>query len=164
MMVYRFKDAAHLPKGLRPQDVGERLASIRESEGVGFTPESVLADAVSEASPLHPAFTWDDAQAAAERRLEQAAYLIRSVTIVYRDEARDEEREVRAFFPVTVRDAEEGRYLPIYTAMSDDDYRRQVLERGLGDLLALRRKYQDIQEFARIFAAIDKVAKVIRAA
>lgn len=164
MMVYRFKNAAHLPKGLKPQEVGERLASIRESEGVGFTSESVLADAVSETSPLHPAFTWDDTEASRLRRLDEARVLIRSITIVYLDEARDEEREIRAFFPVTVRDVDEGRYLPIYTAMSDDDYRQQVLERGLADLLALRRKYQDIAEFARIFAAIDKVAKVIRAA
>jgi len=164
MMVYRFKDGAHLPKGLQPQEVGERLASIREGDGAGFTPESVLADAASEASPLHPAFTWDDAQAAAERRLEQAGHLIRSTIYVHRDEETGEEREVRAFFPVIVRGVQESRYLPIYAAMSDDDYRQQVLERGLGDLLALRRKYQDIQEFARIFAAIDKVAKVIRAA
>lgn len=158
MMVYKFKDAAHLSSKLDPQLVGERLAAIREAGG-GFTPEAVVADARHTSSPLHEAFTWDDSDAAERYRLGQAGYLVRSVVVLMRDD-KATEREVRAFVPVTIREVpDDQRYLSVVEAMSDEDYRSQVIGRALGEMLALRRKYQDIAEFGRIFKAIDATAK-----
>jgi hypothetical protein len=155
--VYRFKEAAHLPTGLDAQLVGERIARLKELGG-GFTAEKVVDDARSESSPLHAAFTWDDAVAAERQRLSEAGYLVRSIVTI-RKEADGSEREDRAFVPVVVREVEERRYLPIATAMSDDDYREQVLRRALGEMLTLRRKYRDLEALARIFAAIDETAE-----
>lgn len=123
-----------------------------------------MEDARPESSPLHAAFTWDDHEAAERHRLSEAGYLVRSIVVVYRDEGQTEDREVRAFIPVTVRDADEQRYLPILAAMSDDEYRQQIIGRALGEMLALRRKYQDIQEFGRIWKAVDQTAKTVRKA
>ena len=162
MMVYRFKDAAHLNPKLDAQAVGDRIAELRESEGAGFTPETVVRDARSKRSPLHLAFTWDDAAAAEQYRLQEAGYLIRNVVTIVTAEHGD--HEVRAFVPVTVRDVEERRYIPLFTAMNDEDYRRQILATALGEMLALRRKYQDLEEFSRIFKAIDQTAKQLKAA
>lgn len=162
MTVYKFKDAARLPKGLDAQAVGDRIAQLKESEGAGFKAESIVRDARPAKSPLHGAFTWDDKQAAEAYRLQEAGHLIRSIVqIVGQD---DEAREVRAFVSVTVRDVDEQRFVSIVTAMSDEDYRRQVLETALDEMLALRHKYQDLEELARIFKAIDETAKKLRAA
>lgn len=158
-MIYRFKDAAHLPRGLDAQAVGETLDAIRETEGSGFTPESVVHAARSKRSPLHAAFTWDDGEAAEKYRLTEASYLIRTVVVVVHDDERGEDREERAFVPVTVRDADESRYLPIVDVISDDDYRRQHAERLLSELIAVRRRGQDFKEFARVWTAIDAAAK-----
>lgn len=156
-MVYRFKVGAHLPAGLSPQEVGERLARLRE-EGGGFLPASVVEDARSEHSPLHPAFEWDDGEAAERYRLEQAGHLIRCVVVVVRDE-HDNPHETRAFVPVSVREAGESRYLPIVTVISDEDYKRQHTERLLNELLAIRRKGTEFHEFDRIWRAIDQAVK-----
>jgi len=164
MMVYQFNYAAHLPKGLNPQDVGERLDSLRQN-GHGFTPAAVLDDGRDETSPLHLAFTWDDSVAAEERRLDQARYLIRNVVTIVQDPEGGDDREVRAFLPVTMEDVpDDQRYVSMEVAMTSEDYRSQVLNRALSEMIALRRKYQDFQELARIFKAIDATAKRIKAA
>ena len=52
-----------------------------------LTPEAVVAAAQEPTSPMHDHFTWDDADAAAERRLDQARALIRSVRVIHHDSA-----------------------------------------------------------------------------
>jgi hypothetical protein len=160
--IYRFKDASHLSRTLDPQAVGNRLDALRHN-GHGFTPEAVVADARKKTSPFHDAFTWDDTVAAGLHRLTEAGYLIRNVVTVVQQEGGD--REVRAFLPVTMEDVpDDQRYVSIEVAMSNEDYRSQVLNQALSEMIALRRKYQDFQELARIFRAIDATAKRMKAA
>ena len=158
-IVYRFHESARLSPELDPQVVGERLASLRQN-GHGFTPEAIVDDARPESSPLHLAFTWDDVVAAERQRLAEAGYLIRHVVTIVHDDERDETRQVRAFIPVEMADIEDDlRYVSMEVAMTNPDYRAQVLGRALGEMIAFRRKYQDFEELARIFKAIDAAAK-----
>lgn len=157
-MIFKFKDAAHLPATLDPQAVGERLSALPS-----MNRHTIVNDARSDASPLHDAFTWDDAQAAEERRLEQAGYLVRALVIEVQIEG-DGKRDVGAFTPILTRESPDREYLPIDVAMGDEDYRKQILERALADFVALRRKYQDLEELAKVFRAIDTANKALRAA
>lgn len=163
-MVYRFAVGAHLPKGLDAQTVGDRLAQLRDDLGAGFRPGAVVSDAESALSPLHPAFTWDDGEAARKRREDEARYLIRHVVVVREAETPDQQpREVRAFVSVVERVSEQDRYMPVVQAMSDDEYRDQIVDRALREAIAWRHRYEDIKEFSRIFAAIDRTAQQRRA-
>lgn len=162
-MVYQFSQAARLPKGLDAQAIGERLAKLRNSTGPGFTPADVVADARRPTSPLHPAFadlwglTPDDAL---QRVLEdRASYITRHVRIVVDREVNG--LTVHEHRPMTVsvveRTTSERRYLPSVVAMSDTDYREQVLEEAYRYFWAGRERYKHIAELAQLFRVIDKM-------
>lgn len=161
-MIYKRSPYAYaLPRNLDYQVVGEALAEVRNHVGQGFTPALVVEAATPLDSPLHDAgFTWDDTEAARKQREQEAAYLIRGIVVVYEDE-QEVEHTSRAFVNIIERDSEESRYLPLVTALSDEDYREQYLQHALTDFLALRRKYEELRELARIFDAIDKTTKRI---
>jgi hypothetical protein len=57
-----------------------------------LTPEMVIDAAADKNSPLHECFTWDNSEAAAKWRIEEARELIRSVRI----EVQVEERTIRS--------------------------------------------------------------------
>ena len=59
----------------------EALLALAELHQGRVTPEIVVEAARDPASPLHSAFTWDDAQAAHEHRLAQARVLLRRVRV-----------------------------------------------------------------------------------
>lgn len=151
-MEYQWKKAAQLGS-LDAQKVGEQLESIRLERG-HLTPEMVLRAAKSRRSPLHGGFTWDDGEAAQAWRLNEARYLLRMVVMI-REDAPDKE-PIRAF--VVVRDDEgEWEYTSTVAAMSNAVLRQQVLARALKELEAWRDRYDELEELAGVFAAIDQM-------
>ena len=86
------------------QVAGEELARISDSQGGELTPAAVVEAATPEASPLHPAFTWDDSQAAVEYRLQQARHLIRSIEIV-RVEKPQQQQQHAVYVSTVTRDS-----------------------------------------------------------
>ena len=52
---------------------------------------------------------------------------------------------------------ERNVYVPTERAMKDEDTRELLLQRGVFEMDALRRKYNNLNEFAAVFAAIDRV-------
>lgn len=95
--------------GIAPQVIGEELERIRVKDGGELRTAAVVDAARPEAAPLHPAFEWDDEAAAEEWRLHQARNLVRSVVIINRNEAGEEER-APAFVNIRVAapDPQEG--------------------------------------------------------
>lgn len=65
----------------RLKAIEERLSLIASKNEGSLTPEDVVNDAKYDNSPLHKFFEWDDGEAAAKYRLEQARQLIRSVRV-----------------------------------------------------------------------------------
>ena len=65
-------------KAVSPEAV---LELERIEQNGALTPEAVILSAMSEKSPLHDYFIWDDSLAAKKYRIEQARGLIRSVKI-----------------------------------------------------------------------------------
>lgn len=157
-MVYSFKEAAHFRAGFNRDAAAARLGSLLERDGY-LSNEAIIEDGLREDSPLHPQFSFTADEALAEVHERQAEYLKRTFVTIIREDDDEEAREIRAVVPVYTREhPEERRYIATVEALSDAEYREQVLSQALSEMLALRRKYTDIQEFARIFKAIDAVA------
>lgn len=161
MAKFKAKNGARLK--VDPQAAGERLEELKAMHGGMIESEHVVEDAAPADSVLHPQFEWDDAKAAHAHRLDQAAYLVRSIVVV-RDEALDAgPKEVRLF--VSVRPDETGRqcYVGVDDAMARPDWRKQVLADAIRDMEAFKRKYADLSELASVLEAIDETLEAIPA-
>lgn len=151
--------------------VGPILAKIQERDGC-ILPPAVIDEGKSKTSPLYRKFIWDDHKAAHEHRLWQARQIIRSVIIIPVEDVADDIRTVRAF--VNVRSTEKetrfkGKgYIATLDAMSDVEYRAQILQNALDDANTFKARYEAYKELSDIFAGIKKaekkVEKVIHAA
>jgi hypothetical protein len=151
-MIYQWRPGSRIK--ISAQDAGERLEYLNKQNGK-LTADIVVEDAKPEESVLHPAFEWDDLKAAHQYRLEQGRHLIRSVTIIH-DTPEEEPKPIRAFV-VVAETPKSDVYVPTMDAMLDENLRKQVLARALAELLAIKRKYEDLAELADVFAAIDRV-------
>ena len=67
--------------GMNLSDEAVRELKAIEDRAGRLTPEQVVDAAASEDSALHECFTWDDSEAAAKWRLDEARAIIRSVRI-----------------------------------------------------------------------------------
>ena len=148
-MVYQFKDNARLA-GVTAQTAGERLEQIREKHDGRLTPRLVLADARPKGSPLHLAFEWNDTTAAEAYRLDQARYMIRSITIVIENAP-----VVRAFVSVIQNTDDEKTYTHIVAAMESPQLREQVVADAKVEMQRWRKRYATLKEFDSVFKAID---------
>jgi hypothetical protein len=154
---YAWRDGARLQKGasVPAQAVGERLERLRAENGGELVPEAVVADARDPASPLHSLFEWDNAEAARQHRLSQARALIRAVVVRYRAEPEDSPRNIVAF--VNVKESDRQYYTATAVALSDPERRAIVLRQAWEDFQALRKRHQDLVEFAALFATLDEI-------
>lgn len=146
--------------------IGAELHRLTEEAGGKLTPEQVEEAARSESSPLHPYFTWDDAEAAYLYRLDEARHLIRSVRVTYVKQEKSEPVVVRAFYNVEQPKPEkplerQNIYVPVGVAMENPDYRRQILGQALMEAKHWKRKYNDLTELAVVFDAIEKAEQTL---
>lgn len=123
----------------------DQLQDIYDTRGV-LTPTVVVEVARDEDHALHDRFEWDDAIAGEAWRREQAHELIRSVRIVFKkaDDA-SPEKSVRAFHAVR---SEKGHvYEPADRVAGDEFLSRLVLADMRREWTALKRRYDDFEEF-----------------
>lgn len=160
---FEFSEGARFQPGAvkDANSVGEHLELLRKEAKGELTPEDVVKDARNDNSPLHSFFEWDDGEAAEKFRLQQARGLIRAVVAVY---VSDDKPAVRQKAYVHIPDPGAQHYREVTHAMSVTRTREQVLMAAWRDFQSMRRKYQDLKEFADVFSAIDDVGEKIRAA
>lgn len=116
-------------------------------------PADVIDAARAEESPLHPLFTWDDCEAAHQYRLIEARNLLR----VYVVTPETQNEPVRALVSLTSdRVKPGGGYRELTQVLRDDELRAQLLHDALTQLRGVRRRYQSIQQLARVWTAIDE--------
>ena len=121
------------------------LQGIYDQRGE-LTAEIVVEVARDENHPLHERFEWDDAAAGEQWRKHQAAELIRSVKVVYREATETEEaRTVRAFH--AVRGPKGQAYQPAEKVAEDPFTRQLVLNDMEREWLAFKRRYERFTEF-----------------
>lgn len=142
--------------GLNAQEVGEYF----ESFGVTFSPKQLVDTSREEGTLLHNQFEWRDGVAAEKYRESQAAGIIRNLIIVVEREEEKEPTTVRAYVP-TLEKEESGIYQPISVVVKDTNSREILLKRALDELLAFKRKYQDLLEFTKFFDEIDKLKEAL---
>lgn len=133
----------------------EELKRLREETGANLKPREIVQAAEDPTSPLHDAFEWDDTRAAQEWRVTQARRLLRCIHVVVR---RGEKQSVRAFFRVIDPSGESG-YVGLATVLERQDYRDQIIEQALKEIVAWQGRYRDYQELGSIFGAIDWTAE-----
>jgi hypothetical protein len=150
-MIYEWKADARFPIGA--QVAAERLHKIRDKNGE-LTPRSVVSDASSPRSPLHPCFEWNDEKAADAHRLWQARKLIGSIVVAEYADA-PVACETRAFVHLS---SSSPQYFPIEVAMTSEDMRDEILSRARREIKLWRARYDAYAEFADIVAAIDHLA------
>lgn len=109
-------------------------------------------------SALHRSFTWDDAEAAAKWRLEQAQQILRTYHVRI---------EVGGNEPVTIRGVvslpsdrgAEHLYRSTIRVLSNEDQTQEMIEQAKRELAAFRAKYdmlRKIGKMSRVFEAIGE--------
>lgn len=135
-------------KRANPQKLGEAISKL-EGEKPKSLPKALVEAARARAHPAHPHFTWDDALAAEERRLDQARELIRIVLVV--DESISDE-PIRAFPSFSV--GERREHHNIQDVMKNSDLMEAML----------RQAERDLQSFEDRYRTLDDVCKHVRKA
>ena len=107
-------------------EAAAELERLRAEHG-RLTPEIIVEAAEAEDSPLHDAFTWDDAEAAHQHRLLQARILLRAVVRIPSGEA---SRPISVYVHVPGRGG--GDYQPMEAVVRDQD----AMDRALAELTA----------------------------
>lgn len=127
------------------------LQGIYDTRGE-LTAEIVVEVARDETHPLHQRFEWDNAAAGEQWRKQQAADLIRSVKVVYKEATETEEaRTVRAFH--AVRGPKGHAYQPADKVAEDPLTRRMVLADMEREWQTLKRRYERFAEFTAMVRA-----------
>ena len=151
---YKWLDGARVKANA--QAIGEELEKIRQKNKGKLTPPLVVENAKNKTSPLHRCFEWDDSKAAQQFRIQQANYMIRCIVVVYEENGLSQKKPIKAFVSLK-DDNDKSFYTSMYTAMSNDEMREQVLRLGYLELVSWQRKYQSFREFAKIFVQIKRL-------
>ena len=151
-MIYSWKYQQRISANV----AGKRFEELEKIHGE-ITPRIVLDDARDENAVLHPCFEWDDSKAAEAYRLNQAGMMIRALVVTI--EKTETPTPTRAYVNVSSMDEKQGRFISVQAALSDEELRTAVLTRAVMELSQFRRKYEDLQELADVFKAVDKVVK-----
>lgn len=126
----------------------EELQQIYNRHG-SLTPKGVVAEARDPQHALHNHFEWDDSIAGEKYREQQAAVLIRSVRIVYREASEEgPKRTVRAFQSVPTSTGYE--YRPTSEVAEDPVAREVVLAQMRREWKALQARYAQFTEFVEM--------------
>lgn len=135
------------------------LEEIRVQGGGILKAEQVVSAAADLHSPLHNYFEWDDTEAAAQWRLQQARTLIRNVVVIIPNHP----KPVTAY--VSMRDdrtQEGGGYRTLLDVMSNKDMREKFVAEALDDLNHWQTRYSHLKELEPVFEAIKAASRRVR--
>lgn len=131
--------------------VGRALEEIEKEHGE-ITAKLLLEKATPKSSELHSLFTWDNRKAAEKWRLHEARLIITAVAVVYDQDEHPEDHTIRAFANVGTR--QQGSFVTMAKALSDEESRAVVLKHALEELRAFQSKYSALEELSEVFSAI----------
>jgi len=134
----------------KKDEVYQELEKIRKRGRGVLRPASVVKAAEKEKSPLHQYFTWDDAKAAHEYRLEEARRLIRVFVTVRED------MPTRTYVSVgSDRNRSGGGYRTINDVMASSILRDQLLKEAYRDMQAFTEKYHILKELSGVIGSMQ---------
>jgi hypothetical protein len=133
---------------------GELEQVLVRHEGC-LNPEDVVEFAKNPKTALHSRFTWDNSEAARLYRLEQARHIIR--VMVTTISGKNDKPEVVRLYVSLPEDRGEGGYRTIVNVLSDNEYRKKMLEEAFKEFSYFRQKYALLTELSSVFEAMEKV-------
>ena len=134
----------------------EVLKKLAERDGGLLRPKAVVDEARDEASPLHPAFEWDDSIASEKYRLEQAQRLIRSFRIVQKDGEKKFERPVFVGLSVDrTGDSGDNPYRLTDDLQKYPDLLAIAERDALEQLQGMKERYGHLKRLNDVWSAID---------
>lgn len=133
------------------QVAGEIMEQLEQSEA-GLSPASLLDASRDESAPLHDEFEWRDDVAAEQYRLNQAGGIIRNIVRITVET--QEQVPVRAFVSTGER---QQAYVSIATALTNEQWRKNLLESAKRDMQAFTAKYRNLDELSEVLNAMQKV-------
>lgn len=156
--------------GVAPEVAASVVQAIYAANGT-VTPEAVVEEARPVGAPLHPAFEWDDAIAAEAYRERQARGLLGKLTVSYRRSDGSHTPPTRYLVKLQARADEDAEdevlaaatqphvYIPVRKVMEEDVLRKKYVREAYLSVVSWRRRYRDIEEFARVFDVIDAMGE-----
>lgn len=146
MYEYRVKGLVKAPA----QVAGEIMEQLEQSEA-GLSPASLLDASRDENAPLHCEFEWRDDVAAEQYRLTQAGGIIRNIIRITVET--QEKATVRAFVSTGER---KQAYVSIATALTNEQWRKNLLESAKRDMQSFTAKYRNLDELSEVLTAMQK--------
>ena len=140
------------------QVVGETLEAIEQRDGE-VTKESLLEESRPKDAPTHDLFEWNNKVAAEKYRLAQAGQVIRMITVKV-ETVNKEPQMVRAYVNIKPDRITEGRFVNIFSGMSNEETRKIILLNALSELKYFQKKYSSFVELSKLFEAIDEIEEV----
>lgn len=126
------------------------LEAIEARHGI-VTPQAVVEFARDKNTALHNRFEWDDSEAAAKYRLEQARQILR-VTVKYVGDV--EKRPITAYCSLSSDRYSGGGYRSTIRVLDDAERRAELLEQAKHEARQWAERYKELSELARIRMAI----------
>jgi hypothetical protein len=163
-MEIRYKQGAQMKA--KPEDAYAEIERIKalcngDMELQVLVDESKPKDAV-----LHKEFEWRNTVAARQWRLQQARMVVQSIHII----PDGSDIPVRKYHSVRVVTSEPNKkpvvknvFRSVEDVMADPETRDELLGQAIRDALAYKKRYQGLQELAKVFAAFDEVLMEIQA-
>lgn len=140
-----------------PVKVHQEVEVLRKKNGGTVSPGDLVHKARSPKSAMHRIFEWDNGAASDQYRLIQARRVLRSMEIVYLDK---EVGPTRAWEIIEKKkrgtdNKTQTLYSTLEETMADPGARESLLAEAIGQLMAWRRRFRMLNEFDRVFGAID---------
>ncbi|MFA4972871.1 MAG: hypothetical protein WC683_09675 [bacterium] len=133
--------------------VFDELEKLSRKHKGALRPRDVVNFARDPKTALHEHFEWDDNLAAEEYRLEQARKIIR-VQIIQLD---GHPLPIRAYVSLE-KDRGRDSYRPITRVLEDKMLRAELMAQALREAKAWALRYEQLEELAEVFSAIEKIA------
>lgn len=148
----------------RKKAIEERLALIAKQAKGRLTPESVVADAKFNNSPLHHLFEWSDTEAARKYRLHQARQLIASVkvNVTIEDAVFTTVKYVRNPDLKSGRHGEQG-YIETSKIKQGSDFAREVMKDEIARMLALVERTNSLADVLDLRSEMDALIASVKA-
>ena len=161
--IARWRDGYRSP--VAAEDAYEEIEKIHKANDGNVSAENLVEKAKSKRNKLHPAFTWDDAEAGVKCRLAEARNIMNALHVVRAEAPSRAARkyELRRLPPVDGEKNVRHVYCTTEDILKDPDARADLLKRAIGELVSTQHRYRGLQELAQVFKAVDEVLETYAA-
>ena len=147
----------------KAQVYGEELERIQIKNGGILTPQIVVEEASKKTSPIHNFFEWNKDLAHEKYLLHQARLLINTIEVVV--SFNGDEKTISRYINVTKESPDNGKtrfYAIAEKVLSNEELRKQVLERAISEMDYWKEKYKTYKELSPVFQAIGITKKRLK--